>query len=202
MTLDDQMKEIADELSIKYGSDYVVTLKELYAIFLKKYGTKEGSINPSDYCYNRVNNGITLKKPTVFEYLGHGKYRCLGSNYPYNGNIYHKPKGQREFIVGTCINGDRIIASKDDFFNEDTDTNIDKRQNDHRTSRNPSMKLRFEILKRDNFKCCVCGASPAKNPMVELHVDHIIPWSRGGETIEENLQTLCSLCNYGKSNMI
>ena len=60
----------------------------------------------------------------------------------------------------------------------------------------------YQVLKRDNFKCCACGASPAKDPAVELHIDHIIPWSRGGETTPENLQTLCSRCNLGKSDLL
>jgi Zn finger protein HypA/HybF involved in hydrogenase expression len=63
-----------------------------------------------------------------------------------------------------------------------------------------SDKLRYQVLKRDNFKCCACSASPAKNSSVELHIDHIIPWSKGGETTLENLQTLCSKCNIGKSD--
>ena len=63
-----------------------------------------------------------------------------------------------------------------------------------------SDKLRYQVLKRDNFKCFACGASPAKDPSVELHIDHIIPWSKGGETTFENLQTLCSRCNLGKSD--
>ena len=63
-----------------------------------------------------------------------------------------------------------------------------------------SDKLRYQVLKRDNFKCCACGASPAKDPSVELHIDHIIPWSKGGESTLENLQTLCSKCNIGKSD--
>ncbi|MBO5870140.1 MAG: HNH endonuclease [Clostridia bacterium] len=67
-------------------------------------------------------------------------------------------------------------------------------------SRRISNKLRYQVLKRDNFKCCACGASPAKDPTVELHIDHIIPWSKGGETTLENLQTLCSRCNIGKSD--
>lgn len=57
-------------------------------------------------------------------------------------------------------------------------------------------------IKRDNFKCCACGASPAKAPSVELHIDHIIPWSKGGETTIDNLQTLCSKCNLGKSDLL
>ena len=69
-----------------------------------------------------------------------------------------------------------------------------------RNTRAISDKLRYKVLKRDNFKCCACGASPAKDPSVELHIDHIIPWSKGGESTLENLQTLCSKCNIGKSD--
>lgn len=72
----------------------------------------------------------------------------------------------------------------------------------HRTSRNINTRLRFKVLARDNFRCCACGSSPAKDPSVELHVDHIVPWSKGGETTIDNLQTLCSKCNLGKSDLI
>lgn len=61
--------------------------------------------------------------------------------------------------------------------------------------------LRWHVLQRDHFTCCACGASPAFTPSIELHVDHIVPWSKGGETVLENLQTLCSVCNLGKSNV-
>ena len=69
-------------------------------------------------------------------------------------------------------------------------------------SRTISDKLRYQVLKRDNFKCCACGASPVKDSSVELHVDHIIPWSKGGEAVIDNLQTLCSKCNLGKGDML
>jgi hypothetical protein len=70
-----------------------------------------------------------------------------------------------------------------------------------RTPRGVNLQLRFKVLERDSFKCCVCGASPAKELNIVLHVDHIVPWSKGGETAIDNLQTLCSECNLGKSNM-
>ena len=70
-----------------------------------------------------------------------------------------------------------------------------------RGSRDINLRLRFKVLQRDNFKCCMCGASPAKDPNVELHIDHIVPWSKGGETTIDNLQTLCSKCNLGKSEL-
>ncbi|MCB0540467.1 MAG: HNH endonuclease [Bacteroidetes bacterium] len=72
----------------------------------------------------------------------------------------------------------------------------------HRTNRDVNYKLRFKILKRDNFKCTSCGASPAIDQNVTLHIDHKIPWAKGGETVVENLQTLCLKCNLGKSDTI
>ena len=72
----------------------------------------------------------------------------------------------------------------------------------HKTQREPNLRLRFKVLARDHFKCCSCGASPAKDPSVELHVDHIKPWSKGGETFLDNLRTLCSKCNLGKSDLL
>jgi hypothetical protein len=67
-----------------------------------------------------------------------------------------------------------------------------------RTPRDPSLRLRFQVLQRDRFSCRSCGASPATTPQVQLHVDHILAWSLGGETILDNLQTLCATCNLGK----
>lgn len=72
----------------------------------------------------------------------------------------------------------------------------------HNTKREINLRLRFKVMQRDNFKCAICGSSPAKDPSVELHIDHIIPWSKGGETEIDNLQTLCSKCNLGKSDLI
>ena len=60
--------------------------------------------------------------------------------------------------------------------------------------------LRYDILKRDNFKCVIDGFSPATHAGITLHVDHIIPWAKGGKTIRENLRTLCNRCNSGKSD--
>ena len=58
--------------------------------------------------------------------------------------------------------------------------------------------LRYDILKRDKFCCVICGRSEKDG--VKLHVDHIIPVSKGGKTVAENLRTLCDDCNLGKSD--
>ncbi|HEV2339641.1 MAG TPA: HNH endonuclease [Patescibacteria group bacterium] len=66
--------------------------------------------------------------------------------------------------------------------------------------REVGLGLRYKILSRDNFKCVKCGASPATDSQCRLHIDHKVPFSKGGRTIFENLQTLCEKCNLGKGN--
>lgn len=58
-----------------------------------------------------------------------------------------------------------------------------------------SKKLRFEVFKRDGFKCQYCGALPITQV---LEVDHIRPVADGGENDMDNLVTACFSCNRGK----
>ncbi len=62
------------------------------------------------------------------------------------------------------------------------------------------MKLRYQVLARDKFKCVACGRSPATHAGVILHIDHDVPFSKNGKTVLENLRTLCNECNWGKGN--
>ncbi len=63
-----------------------------------------------------------------------------------------------------------------------------------------SDSLRYDVLRRDGFKCQICGATAQEG--AKLHVDHIIPVSKGGKTELSNLRTLCDRCNLGKSDKI
>lgn len=56
--------------------------------------------------------------------------------------------------------------------------------------------MRYNVLRRDGFRCRICGATA--NDGVKLEVDHIIPVSKGGKSTYDNLQTLCERCNRGK----
>lgn len=61
-----------------------------------------------------------------------------------------------------------------------------------------STRTRFEVFKRDGFRCLYCGRTP---PSVLLHVDHIIPVCNGGDNSRDNLATSCDQCNLGKSGV-
>jgi len=61
-----------------------------------------------------------------------------------------------------------------------------------------SKKIRFEVFKRDGFRCAYCGKSP---PEVSLECDHIEPVSKGGKDDLNNLITACFDCNRGKTNI-
>ena len=62
-------------------------------------------------------------------------------------------------------------------------------------------KLRFEIFKKDNFRCVYCGKTPEEYN-IKLHLDHILPRSKGGEDVISNLRTSCSQCNLGKRDIL
>ncbi len=63
-----------------------------------------------------------------------------------------------------------------------------------------SDSLRYDVLHRDGFRCQICGATQKDG--VKLHVDHILPVSKGGRTEMSNLRTLCERCNMGKRDKI
>ena len=58
-------------------------------------------------------------------------------------------------------------------------------------------KVRFEVFKRDGFRCVYCGGMP---PNVLLEADHVVPVSKGGTNHIDNLVCSCYDCNRGKSN--
>ncbi len=56
---------------------------------------------------------------------------------------------------------------------------------------------RINVLTRDNWTCQYCGQ---EKPMRELNYDHVLPRSRGGKTVWENIVSACYECNAKKRN--
>ena len=108
---------------------------------------------------------------------------------------YTSPKGKNSYYKEVKYNfDDTLLCYKQ--YNKKTNYQISAKyersiMTDH---------LWYDILKRDNYRCQLCGVS-AKDG-AKLHIDHIIPISKGEKTEHRNLQTLCERCNIGKSNKI
>jgi len=56
---------------------------------------------------------------------------------------------------------------------------------------------RKAVLVKFEHRCVHCGADLRE---VEVHIDHKVPFSKGGKTVIENLQPLCAPCNLSKGN--
>ncbi len=68
----------------------------------------------------------------------------------------------------------------------------------HKTKRFPSERLKVQVLMRDGNRCRLCGITVSGD---NIHFDHIKPWTKGGETILENIQVLCERHNLAKGNL-
>lgn len=130
---------------------------------------------------------ITKGKQPVFRDMGIPPSQYTASTYQDRFGSWRK--ALEEFVASVTQERNAILSEE---------VEIKSKRVIKRTKRDPSLGLRFLVLKRDNFCCAACGRSPATVVGLVLEIDHVFPWSEGGETIEENLQTLCFDCNRGK----
>ena len=54
---------------------------------------------------------------------------------------------------------------------------------------------RRALFARDGWKCVYCGTASGR-----LTLDHVVPRSRGGDSVWENVVTSCAPCNLRKGN--
>ncbi len=69
-----------------------------------------------------------------------------------------------------------------------------------RAGAKPGARVTLEVLKRDRYTCRICGRSPVTVDGLDLEVDHVQRFSKGGADALANYQTLCQRCNRGKGN--
>lgn len=60
--------------------------------------------------------------------------------------------------------------------------------------------IRKQVFERDSYTCQYCGAKQGNEPWDTMHMDHIIPISKGGKTVLWNLITACEKCNNHKKS--
>ena len=194
----DRIEELKVQDPISGASYYCVTL----------LGTKDGKINR--YCQSRF-SGYTETKPR--REIREGclveptKMRDLFQVISEPAVIVNTPSDLYVFLLigghgliekslGEKHFGD-LLAAEPTVFSH-TKGHLLVRSSPKETIQHaPTKKTRMKILKRDNYRCKVCGRSPENYVDIELHVHHIHPWGEGGVTEEDNLITLCDTCHDG-----
>ncbi len=115
------------------------------------------------------------------------------------GKEYTSPAGRNHYEDGRIFDDGEVREMVD----AARDYEIKKNSEDYRRrmERNRiTAKKRYQVMHRDKFRCQLCGAREEDG--VRLHVDHIIPVSKGGTSDMDNLRTLCDRCNLGKGDLI
>lgn len=107
------------------------------------------------------------------------------------GASYTSPKGRNQYNNSKTYSFSELLHHYDRAIRE-----IQIKQTKEYQRKIMTDSLRYDILKRDSFRCVLCGRNAQDG--VKLHVDHIIPVSKGGKKERNNLRTLCEKCNYGK----
>lgn len=107
MTIFEQLNEMLAKHS-KLRLEPVFSAAEIDELMFAEYQTNKESINPSDYCYNRTNNGPRFDPSTrILQLISRGQYKYLGKGYKYSGNVSHMEKGSKEEkVVGNWLEGE------------------------------------------------------------------------------------------------
>lgn len=99
MTMAEALDQAGQELRGTDGNEIKSSKLKKRAAELS--GRKEGSIQPSDFCHNRINDGINLSEDgarlppydrPVFLRVRRGFYKYVGPDYKYDGEVVHEPR--------------------------------------------------------------------------------------------------------------
>lgn len=145
---------------------------------------------------------VTLKSHKGLNFRGYVNY--LHENF--NDYIYYVEKCVIELIKPLmCQTTEEIKNDLNDvrkeidiIYNELATLRRKSRKKNKSKRRLISGKKRHAVFARDNYRCQICGATVDDG--AKLHVDHILPVSKGGTNDIKNLQILCEKCNLGKHN--
>lgn len=172
------------EIWNKYLKDYNnIHIEDEYDFdkLILNYGDEEIELTPISYKHRELHiiNELRKNKP-VTEFV-------IKINY-----YYTSPGGRSRYSNVQCIYFDEFEKIYEKI----------KKKNSFAYEQRKLMtnSLRYDVLKRDGFKCTLCGRTASDD--ITLEVDHIIPVSKGGLTELDNLRTLCYDCNRGKRDKI
>lgn len=118
-----------------------------------------------------------------------------------SGNIIEKSAEEIEEIIISLINDDEVQSIKGiyEYIIDGEEKHLSLRQFDKKTA--------LKVYEKQEHKCPYCDASvgghtydtgKTEYEFSEMEADHIVPWSKGGKTEEDNCQMLCKWHNGHK----
>ena len=122
-------------------------------------------------------------------------------------NFSYEPLGTVGLARAVCLvvrsavfveefDGDRVLRSPSREFHAPSVVRLRAYVNVRRRRQNAGLK-RLRVFVRDGFRCQYCGR---KKSAQDLTLDHIVPRSRRGQSVPENLVAACVGCNTRKGN--
>jgi Homing endonuclease associated repeat/HNH endonuclease len=119
------------------------------------------------------------------------------SNGPYEKRFGTWRKALEAFIEYINSSKEEVQETEENEQGEKTSDTVEIAYK-HKTKRNISERLKVQVLMRDGNKCKLCGITVTGE---DIHFDHIKPWSKGGETVLDNIQVLCAKHNLAKGDL-
>lgn len=142
--------------------------------------------SPTDFLKCRLNHLEQLKDEVEIELAK------INSEYDFLDKKLSLINNTNNFFDKVSTN-QYIIGLKNNIYNTFGDDDEDEKQENVRTI---SGKTRLDVFERDDYRCQMCGRTVDDG--IKLHIDHIVPFSKGGSNEMDNLQVLCHECNLAK----
>ena len=142
--------------------------------------------SPADFLKCRLNRLEQLKDEAEIELAK------INSEYDFLDKKLSLINNTNNFFDKVSTN-QYIIGLKNNIYNTFGDEEEDEKQENVRTI---SGKTRLDVFERDDYRCQMCGRTVEDG--IKLHIDHIVPFSKGGSNEMDNLQVLCHECNLAK----
>ena len=185
--IDESTMQIIESILQKYN-----TINQTHDILTDEYNELMEYIQKHMYRGAYIFQSMTMKK------LGSRKLPKFEKNYyMWYAFNYTSPTNRKSYSNSIILDEERL-----EDFAEFLNDLIAYRKSAKYQRQLMTPRLRESILVRDNYTCMFCGISKEKEAHLLLEIDHIMPVSKGGITIETNLQSLCWKCNRTKGAKI
>lgn len=185
--IDEQSMQTIEAILQKYN-----TIDKTYEILSDEYGALMDYVQKHMYRGAYIFNGLTMKK------LGSRKLPKFTNDYYVWYSFKYNSPTNRKHYQNLIVLDETRMQDFAQFLN-----NTIKYQRSAKYQRQlMTPQLREFILSRDYYTCKYCGVSKESQSYLLLEVDHILPISKGGVTIEDNLQSLCWKCNRSKGSKV